>query len=48
MSMPSHVSKVNELTDAARTLSRPPEQTPNLFLTGRTFKGFLTQSPFSI
>ena len=26
----------------------PPEQTPNLFLTGRSMKGFLTQSPFAV
>ena len=26
----------------------PPEQTPNLFLTGRTIPGFLTQQPFTI
>ena len=26
----------------------PPEQTPNLFLTGRSLKGFLTQTPFAI
>ena len=26
----------------------PPEQTPNLFLTGRTLAGFITQAPFTI
>lgn len=26
----------------------PPEQTPNLFLTGRTLAGFVTQAPFTI
>ena len=26
----------------------PPEQTPNLFLTGRSLKGFLAQQPFAI
>jgi len=48
MSTPSQVSIINELADIFATRARAPEQTPNLFLTGRNLRDFLAQMPFSI